>query len=41
MIKINNMGAATLLAALTVVVALLIIAPASAGADDSRFVRSD
>ena len=39
MIKINNMGAATLLAALTVVVALLIIAPASAGADDSRFVR--
>jgi pilus assembly protein CpaC len=39
MIKINNMGAATLLAALTAVVALLIIAPASAGADDSRFVR--
>jgi len=39
MIKINTMGAATLLAALTAVVALLIIAPASAGADDSRFVR--
>jgi pilus assembly protein CpaC len=39
MIKINNMGAATLLAALTALVALLIIAPASAGADDSRFVR--
>jgi pilus assembly protein CpaC len=39
MIKINNMGAATLLAALTAVVALLIIAPASASADDSRFVR--
>jgi len=39
MIKINNMGAAALLAALTALVALLIIAPASAGADDSRFVR--
>lgn len=39
MIKINNMGAAALLAALTALVALLIVAPASAGADDSRFVR--
>src|SRR5690349_12435843 len=39
MIRSINMGAAALLAALTAVVALLIMAPASAGADDSRFVR--